>query len=46
MENKSSEASKKGSGAEDSDKESNHCEESDNGRKEKKDCSLGSMYVE
>jgi len=43
---KSSEASSKGSGAEYSDKESNHSEESDDKRKAKKDHSLGSMFVE
>jgi len=46
FENKSSEASNKGSGAEDSDKESNHSEESDNECKAKKDCSLGLMSIE
>jgi len=46
LEKKFSEASNKGSGAEDSDKESHHSEESDNDRKANKDCSLGSMSVE
>ena len=46
LEKKFSEASNKGSGAEDSDKESHHSEESDNDRKAKKDCSLSSMSVE
>ena len=46
MEKKFSEASNKGSGAEDSDKESNHSEESDNDHKAKKDFSLGSMSIE
>ena len=46
LEKKFSEASNKGSGAEDSDKESHCSEESDNDRKAKKDCSLGSTSVE
>jgi len=46
LEKKFSEASNKGSGAEDSNKESYHSEESDNDRKAKKDYSLGSMSVE
>jgi len=46
LEKKFSVASNKGSGAEDSDKESHHSEESNNDRKAKKDCSLGSMSVE
>jgi len=46
LERKSFEVSNKGSGAEDSDKESNHSEESDDERKAKKDRSLGSMSVE
>jgi len=46
LEKKFSEASNKGSSAEDSDKESHRSEESDNDHKAKKDCSLGSMSVE
>jgi len=46
LEKKFSEASNKGLGAADSDKESHHNEESDNDHKAKKDCSLGSMSVE
>jgi len=46
LEKKFSEASNKGSGAEDSGKESHHSEDSDNNRKSKKGCSLGSMSVE
>ena len=46
LEKKSSEASNKGSGAEDSDKESSHSEEYDDERKARKDRSLGSMSVE
>ena len=46
LEKKSSEASNRGSGADDSDKESNHSEESDNEHRARKDCSLGSMSVE
>jgi len=41
LEKKSSEASNKGWGTEDSDKESNHSKESDDERKAKKDHSLG-----
>ena len=46
LEKKSSEASNKGSGTEDSNKESNHSEESDNEHKTKKDCSLALMSIE
>ena len=46
LEKKFSEASNKGSGVEDSDKDSHHSEESDNECKTKKDYSLGSMSVE
>jgi len=46
FEKKSFEASNKGSGAEDSDEESNHSEEFDDERRVKKDHSLGSMSVE
>ena len=45
LEKKSSEASNKGLGAEDSDKESNHSEESDDERTTKKDHHLGSMSI-
>ena len=46
LEKKSSEDSNKGLGAEDSNKESNHIEESDDEHKARKDSSLGSMSVE
>jgi len=46
LEKKFPEASNKGSGAEDSDKEAHRSEEFDNDCKAKKDCSLGSMLVE
>jgi len=46
LKKKSSKASNKCSDAEDSDKESNHSEESDGEYKAKKDRSLGSMSVE
>ena len=46
LEKKLSEAFNKGSGTEDSDKESNHNEEYDDEHRAKKDLSLGSMSVE
>ena len=46
LEKKSFEASNKGSGTEDSDKESKHSEESDDEHKARKNRSLGSMFVE
>jgi len=46
LEKKSYEASNKGSCTKDSDKESNHSEESNDERRAKKDPSLGSMSVE
>jgi len=46
LEKKSFEASNKGSNGEDSDKEFNRAEESDDERKGRKDRSLGSMFVE
>ena len=46
LKKKSSKASDKGSNEEDSNKESNHDKEFENDRKARKDCSLGSMYVE
>jgi len=41
-----SESSNKGSNGEESDKESNHDEDSDDDRMKRKEFSLGSMFVE